>query len=124
MANVFLAFCWWAHLSECFTGINFMLILLIAGLLTLLIVDGWPRLKETAPTILVTIVGVGLLLPFTNSRRRMRIDGHVRLVFAICRLINLPAQTTRWDCHPDLPTESAFRPVPIPFHCENASRSF
>src|SRR6201984_404714 len=34
-----------------FAGINFLLILLMAGLLNLIVEQGWPRLKRTAPTI-------------------------------------------------------------------------
>jgi chromate transporter len=51
-----------------FAGINFLLILLIAGLLNLLIEQGWPLLKKTAPTLPVAIGGLGLLLPFGDSR--------------------------------------------------------
>ncbi len=51
-----------------FAGINFLLILLIAGVLNLLIEEGWPRMKKAAPT-LPAIIGVfGLLLPFRDSR--------------------------------------------------------
>ena len=49
-------------------GINFLLILLIAGLLNLLIEQGWPLLKKTAPTLPAAIGGLGLLLPFGDSR--------------------------------------------------------
>jgi chromate transporter len=51
-----------------FGGINFLLILLIAGLLNLLIEQGWPLLKKTAPTLPATIGGIGLLLPLGDSR--------------------------------------------------------
>jgi chromate transporter len=51
-----------------FGGINFLLILLIAGALNLLIEEGWPRLKQGAPTLPVTLVAFALLLPFINSR--------------------------------------------------------
>jgi chromate transporter len=51
-----------------FAGINFLLILLIAGLLNLLIEQGWPLLKKTAPTLPAAITGLGLLLPFGDSR--------------------------------------------------------
>jgi chromate transporter len=51
-----------------FAGINFLLILLIAGLLNLLIDQGWPLLKKTAPTLPAAIGGLGLLLPFGDSR--------------------------------------------------------
>jgi chromate transporter len=51
-----------------FGGINFLLILLIAGVLNLLIEDGWPRLKRTAPSHQVTFVAFALLLPLIDSR--------------------------------------------------------
>src|SRR6266513_1221647 len=51
-----------------FAGINFLLILLIAGLLNLLIEEGWPLLKNTAPTLPAAIGGIGLLVPFGDSR--------------------------------------------------------
>src|SRR6266567_5173892 len=51
-----------------FAGINFLLILLIAGLLNLLIEEGWPLLKNTAPILPAAIGGIGLLVPFGDSR--------------------------------------------------------
>src|SRR5207253_9814878 len=51
-----------------FAGINFLLILLIAGLLNLIVEQGWPLLKKTAPTVPAMIGGIGLLLPFGDSR--------------------------------------------------------
>jgi chromate transporter len=51
-----------------FAGINFLLILLIAGLLNLLVDQGAPLLKKTPPTVPILIGGVGLMLPFANSR--------------------------------------------------------
>jgi chromate transporter len=51
-----------------FAGINFLLILLIAGVLNLVIEQGWPLLKKTAPTLPAAITGLGLLLPFGDSR--------------------------------------------------------
>jgi chromate transporter len=51
-----------------FAGINFLLILLIAGLLNLLIEEGWPLLKKTAPILPAAIGGIGLLVPFGDSR--------------------------------------------------------
>src|SRR6266481_5546209 len=51
-----------------FAGINFLLILLIAGLLNLIVDKGWPLLKKTAPTLPATIGGVGLVLPLVDSR--------------------------------------------------------
>jgi chromate transporter len=50
-----------------FAGINFLLILLIAGLLNLLIEQGWPRVKKTPPAVPAIIGGIGLLFPFGNS---------------------------------------------------------
>ena len=51
-----------------FAGINFLLILLIAGVLNLIVDQGWPLLRKTAPTLPATIGGIGLLLPFGDSR--------------------------------------------------------
>ena len=51
-----------------FAGINFLLILLIAGVLNLIFEQGIPRLKGTSPTIPILIGGIGLVLPFANSR--------------------------------------------------------
>jgi chromate transporter len=51
-----------------FGGINFLLILLVAGLLNLIVEQGWPLLKKTAPTVPAMIGGIGLLLPFGDSR--------------------------------------------------------
>ena len=51
-----------------FAGINFLLILLIAGLLNLIVDQGWPLLKKTAATLPAVIGGIGLLLPFGGSR--------------------------------------------------------
>src|SRR5438874_4729882 len=51
-----------------FAGINFLLILLIAGLLNLLIEGGWPLLRKTATILPAAIGGIGLLLPFGDSR--------------------------------------------------------
>ena len=57
-----------AFIGMRFVGINFLLILLIAGVLNLLIKEGWPRLSRDAPTLPVIIGGFGLLIPFTDSR--------------------------------------------------------
>ena len=57
-----------AFLGMRFAGINFLLILLIAGVLNLLIEDGWPRLRKTMPSRQVTILGFALLVPFIDSR--------------------------------------------------------
>jgi chromate transporter len=51
-----------------FAGINFLLILLIAGVLNLIVDQGWPLLKRTAPTFQVAIGATGLAIPFTDSR--------------------------------------------------------
>src|SRR5881397_3345004 len=47
-----------------FAGINFLLILLIAGVLNLIVDQDWPILKKTVPTLPVMIGGIGLLVPF------------------------------------------------------------
>jgi chromate transporter len=52
-----------------FAGINFLLILLIAGVLNLIVDQGWPLLKKTAPTSPAAIIaGISLAIPFTDSR--------------------------------------------------------
>jgi chromate transporter len=51
-----------------FTGINFLLILLIAGLLNLLIEEGWPRSQRAPSTLPIIIGGLIFLLPFIDSR--------------------------------------------------------
>jgi chromate transporter len=51
-----------------FLGINFLLILIIAGLLNLIVKEGWPRLRKTTPSLPMLIVAVGLLIPFIDSR--------------------------------------------------------
>ncbi|HLR05320.1 MAG TPA: chromate efflux transporter [Pyrinomonadaceae bacterium] len=67
--NIFLAILLvGAFLGMRFAGINFLLILLIAGALNLLIEEGWPRLRKGAPTLPVTIGALALLLPFIDSR--------------------------------------------------------
>src|SRR6267142_1928215 len=40
-----------------FAGINFLLILLIAGVLNLIVDQGWPLLKKTAPTLPLMLIG-------------------------------------------------------------------
>src|SRR5207245_6017604 len=42
-----------------FAGINFLLILLLAGLLNLLVVVGWPRLRHATATLPLFIAGLG-----------------------------------------------------------------
>ena len=49
-------------------GVNFLLILLVAGLLNLLAVEGRSRIRRTPATLPAIIGGIGLALPFTNSR--------------------------------------------------------
>jgi chromate transporter len=51
-----------------FAGINFLLILLMAGLLNLVFEQGWPLLGKTSPTMPTMIGGIGLLLPLVDSR--------------------------------------------------------
>src|SRR5438874_11562633 len=51
-----------------FAGINFLLILLIAGVLNLFVDQGWSLLKKATPTMPAMIGGVGLLFPFSDSR--------------------------------------------------------
>jgi chromate transporter len=51
-----------------FVGINFLLILIIAGGLNLIVDQGWPLLRRTTPTLPAAIGGVGLLIPFADSR--------------------------------------------------------
>src|SRR5437588_8135381 len=51
-----------------FAGINFLLILLIAGFLNLLIEEGLPRWKKRPTTLSITVGGFIFLLPFIDSR--------------------------------------------------------
>src|SRR5213595_1310645 len=51
-----------------FAGINFLLILLIAGLLNLIVDQGSPLLKKATPTMPALIIGAGALLPLSDSR--------------------------------------------------------
>lgn len=51
-----------------FAGINFLLILLIAGLLNLIVERGSTLLKRTPPGLSVMLVGTTALLPFNDSR--------------------------------------------------------
>ena len=51
-----------------FAGINFLLILLIAGVLNLIVDRGWPLLRKGVPTFPVAIGGIGLAIPFADSR--------------------------------------------------------
>src|SRR3984893_9421638 len=51
-----------------FARINFLLILLIAGVLNLIVDQGWPLLKKTAATLPAVIARISLAIPFTESR--------------------------------------------------------
>jgi chromate transporter len=51
-----------------FAGINFLLILLIAGVLNLIVDQDWLVLKKTPTTLPAMIGGIGLLVPFGDSR--------------------------------------------------------
>ena len=51
-----------------FAGINFLLILLIAGVLNLFADQGWPLFKKATPTMPAMFGGIGLLVPFSDSR--------------------------------------------------------
>jgi len=67
--NVFLAVLLvGAFVGMRFAGINFLLILLIAGLLNLIAERGSALLKRTAPTLPVMLVGTSALIPFSDSR--------------------------------------------------------
>jgi len=50
-----------------FAGINFLLILLLAGLLNLL-VDGWPLLRRKTATLPMIIAGLASIVPLASSR--------------------------------------------------------
>lgn len=50
-----------------FAGINFLLILLLAGLLNLL-VKAWPLVRRKPATLPVIIAGLGSIFPFASSR--------------------------------------------------------
>jgi chromate transporter len=51
-----------------FVGINFLVILLAAGVLHLLIKEGWPRLRQASGRMPMFIGGLGLGFAFTDSR--------------------------------------------------------
>ena len=51
-----------------FAGINFLLILLIAGLLNLILERGSSLFKKTAPTLPVMLLGTTAILPLIDSR--------------------------------------------------------
>ncbi len=48
-------------------GIDFLLMLLMAGLLNLLWVEGWPTIRRARATLPTIIGGLALFLPFVNS---------------------------------------------------------
>jgi chromate transporter len=67
--NVFLAVLLvGAFVGMRFAGINFLLILLLAGLLNLIVERGSRTLKKTATTLPVMLVGTSALIPFSDSR--------------------------------------------------------
>src|ERR1044071_897743 len=67
--NVFLAFLLvGAFIGMRFAGINFLLILFVAGILNLIVERGSTLFKRTAPTLPVMLVGCSALLPFGDSR--------------------------------------------------------
>jgi chromate transporter len=51
-----------------FAGINFLLILLIAGVLNLIVDQDWLVVKKTPSTLPAMIGGIGLVVPFGDSR--------------------------------------------------------
>ena len=51
-----------------FLGVNFLLILILAGLLNLLAKQGWPGPRKTASSNQMTVVGIALLILFADSR--------------------------------------------------------
>jgi chromate transporter len=67
--NVFLAVLLvGAFVGMRFAGINFLLILLLAGLLNLIVERGSDLLKKTAPTLPIMLVGTTALIPLSDSR--------------------------------------------------------
>ena len=57
-----------AFIGMYFAGINFLLILLLAGLLHLVFAQGWPSIRRAKTTLPTMVVGFILLAPFENSR--------------------------------------------------------
>lgn len=51
-----------------FAGVNFLLILLCAGVLNLIFVQGWPSIWRAKTTLPTMIGGLLVLVPFANSR--------------------------------------------------------
>jgi chromate transporter len=67
--NVFLAILFvGAFVGMRFAGINFLLILLIAGVLNLMMERGAPLFKKAAPTLPAMFFGISALVPFSDSR--------------------------------------------------------
>jgi chromate transporter len=67
--NVFLAVLLvGAFVGMRFAGINFLLILLIAGLLNLIVEHGSAVFKRSAPTLPLMVIGTSALIPFSDSR--------------------------------------------------------
>src|SRR5436309_6035527 len=67
--NVFLAILLVAaFVGMRFAGINFLLILLSAGILNLIVERGSAVLKRSASTLPLMLVGTGALIPFSDSR--------------------------------------------------------
>jgi chromate transporter len=67
--NVFLAILLVAaFVGMRFAGINFLMILLIAGILNLTVERGSTLLKGNAPTLPLMLVGTSALIPFSDSR--------------------------------------------------------
>jgi chromate transporter len=57
-----------AFIGMRFAGINFLLILLIAGVLNLIVDQGVPLLKKNPITMPIALGGFGLAIPFAGSR--------------------------------------------------------
>lgn len=57
-----------AFIGMRFGGINFLLILLIAGVLNLLKENRWPRIRKAGLSVRATIAGLALIVPLIDSR--------------------------------------------------------
>lgn len=67
--NAFLAFLLiGAFVGMRFAGINFLLILLLAGLINLLWQEGWPKLRNATSTQPTMMLVLALLIPLADSR--------------------------------------------------------
>ena len=51
-----------------FANLNFLFALLVAGLLNLVIAEGWPRLRRAPATLPVIFAGLGIVPPLADSR--------------------------------------------------------